>query len=197
MGFLFIRFPVGTASSALGRAGQRSFFVDNHNICVIIPYEKNYNKGFFMNNKNKFERIVMLSAFCSAVLLFCALQFKKGHFVQRDLDDARTKLKFAEHTLDNAYEFAKQNADSKIKTYPEYKELDSLIKIHRQNPEAYYHLEPRIDSLDRAIVAKKEELREKYIEDCPEIENARKLYDLNARRVIILEQDSINRRKSR
>ena len=133
----------------------------------------------------------MIASAAAVIGGIAILNYDQHSFYQEDLDSAYRKAWCAQKDLDAEFEHIHSIAYEETKKYPEYRQMDSLSRIHKQNPEYNYHLEHKIDSLWYAIDSIQEDIENKHIENSPVLEKAYKKLDAAHNEIDILTQDSI------
>lgn len=144
-----------------------------------------------MTTKEAIVKTSFILLFAAGVGATSILNYDKPDFYQDDLDSAHKKAFRAEQNISAEFDFIDHAVACEIKSYPEYKKMDSLIRVHKTNPEEYYYLEPTIDSLAYQVDSIREAATTKRIDNSAEIENAYKKLDAAYKNVDKLTQDSI------
>ncbi len=144
-----------------------------------------------MTTKEAIAKTSMILLFAAGIGATSILNYDKPDFYQDDLDVAHKKAFRAEQNISAEFDFIDQVAFNEVKEYPEYKKMDSLIRVHKTNPEEYYYLEPTIDSLYCKVDSIHKDIASKHIDNSTAITNAYKNLDEAYKNVDKLTQDSI------
>ena len=144
-----------------------------------------------MTTKEAIFKSSMIVLFAAGVGATSIVNYDTPNFYQDDLDAAHARAFRADQNIACEYDAIYQIASQEVKSYPEYKKMDSLIQIHKQNPETYYYLEKQIDSLEHKVDSIQEEIATERINNSTRIDEAYERLNQAYRDVDRLTQDSI------
>ena len=144
-----------------------------------------------MNLKNLAFKGSMVAGAIAVIGGIAILNYDRHDFYQEDLDNAHHRLWLADQNLIAEYEDVFSQSYNEVKSYPEYKQMDSLSRIHKQDPEANWKLERKIDSLYSCVDSIREKIVDRRIENSQEIQDATQRLNNAVQNVVALTQDSI------
>ena len=133
----------------------------------------------------------MIASAAAVIGGLAILNYDQHNFYQEDLDNAYRKAWRAQQDLEAEFEYISSVAYEETKKYPEYRQMDSLSRIHEQNSEYNYHLERKIDSLWYAIDSIQENIENKHIENSQTLDKKYQKLDVAYYEIETLTRDSI------
>ena len=125
-----------------------------------------------MNIKNLAVKSSMVAGAIAVIGGIAILTYDQHPFYQDDLDAAYHKEARILQYIDAEYSDIINASYEDVKAYPEYKQMDSLARLHAQNPEVNWKMEYQIDSLWNKIDSIREEIVDKNIQNSQRLDDA-------------------------
>ena len=144
-----------------------------------------------MNIKNLAVKGTMIAGAITAMGGIAILNYDQHPFYQDNLDAAYNKELRIERYIANEYQNIIEESYEAVKSYPEYKQMDSLEHIHAQNPEANWELEYKIDSLWNKIDSVRDEIINENITNSQRLNDAYQEMANVEEEIEILKRDSV------